>query len=273
VTQLQPVQTGEGLRAPIAARLDAICPRETPCKCCGAQSTLFGVVDFHKNCEIYRRKVLELSGVPIYYHRCPSCQFIFTTGFDHFTRHDFHRHIYNEDYVLVDPDYQETRPTGNAAFLSTLFPLTKPRSVLDYGGGNGLLAKLLRAAGFPRAETFDPYVASHAARPSDRFDCIVSFEVLEHSTDPQGVFAEMNEMLMNPGLILFSTLLQPCDIDRQGLNWWYAAPRNGHVSLYSRASLAKVARPLGFKLGSFNDTFHVLYREAPEFARHLLTDQ
>jgi len=76
--------------------------------------------------------------------------------------------------------------------------------------------------------------------------------------------------LMDAGLILFSTLLQPADIDRQGLNWWYAGPRNGHVSLYSRASLAKVVRPFGLKFRSFNENMHVLYREIPDFARHFL---
>ena len=94
--------------------------------------------------------------------------------------------------------------------------------------------------------------------------------MLEHSTDPARTFADMNELLADPGLILFSTLLQPEDIDRQGLNWWYAAPRNGHVSLYTRASLAKVVRPFGLKFRSFNESMHVLYREVPDFASHLI---
>src|SRR5207237_2813544 len=108
------------------------------------------------------------------------------------------------------------------------------------------------AAGFPRAETYDPFVPRYSAKPPDRFDCVVSFEVVEHSTDPARAFADMNDFLTGSGLILFSTLLQPADIDHQGLNWWYAAPRNGHVSLYSRASLEKVVQPFGLKLGSFN---------------------
>ena len=108
-------------------------------------------------------------------------------------------------------------------------------------------------------------------RPADRFDCIVSFEVLEHATDPRHVFADMNELLAASGIIVCSTLLQPADIDRQGLSWWYAGPRNGHVSLHSRTSLETVIRPFGFRLGSFNDCFHVLYRTVPEFARHFIT--
>jgi SAM-dependent methyltransferase len=250
--------------------LQAICPKQTPCKCCGAPALPFGVVDFHKNCEIHRRKVLDISGVPIYYHRCPMCQFLFTTAFDHFTKADFLQHVYNEEYLLVDPEYQDARPRRDASFLCHLFSGGRPRRILDYGGGQGVLAELLRVAGFSQAETYDPFVPRHAAKPPDRFDCVVCFEVVEHSTDPARTFAEMNDLLADAGLILFSTLLQPANIDQLGLNWWYAGPRNGHVSLYSRPSLEKIVHPLGFQLGSFNDALHVLIREIPDFARHFI---
>ncbi len=158
----------------------------------------------------------------------------------------------------------------NAAFLSSLFSVVRPQRILDYGGGNGTLAELLCTAGFTQVNTYDPFVPHHADKPSGRFDCVVSFEVVEHSTDPARSFADMNESLMDAGLILFSTLLQTADIDQQGLNWWYAGPRNGHVSLYSRASLAKVVRPFGLKLRSFSESMHVLYREIPDCARHFI---
>jgi len=254
----------------MSSGLQAICAKQTPCKCCGTPAFPYGVVDFHKNCEVHRRKVLDTSGVPIYYYRCPVCQFLFTIAFDHFTRVDFLRYVYNEDYLLVDPEYPEARPRGNAASLCCLFSAAQPRRILDYGGGDGLLAELLRAAGFAQVDTYDPFVPRYSARPTHRFDCIVSFEVVEHSTDPVGTFAEMNDLLTDAGLILFSTLLQPPDIDRQGLNWWYAAPRNGHVSLYSRASLEMVVQPFGFQVASFNDNLHVLFREIPDFANHFI---
>jgi SAM-dependent methyltransferase len=250
--------------------LKAVTTKQARCKCCGALALAYGVVDFHKNCEIYRRKVLDISGVPIYYHRCPVCQFIFTTAFDQFTRDDFLQHVYNDDYLLVDPDYQEDRPRTNAAWLCNVFSNVKPRQVLDHGGGNGALGALLRSAGFAEIVTYDPFVPHHAARPSQRFDCIVSFEVLEHSTAPTATIAEMSALLEDTGIIIFSTLVQPADIDQQGLNWWYAGPRNGHVSLYSKMSLAILGQPHGFTLGSFSDSMHVFFRGVPEFAKHFI---
>jgi len=248
----------------MSAELQAICAQQTPCKCCGAPAFPYGVVDFHKNCEIYRNNALEISGVPIYYHRCPVCRFIFTTALDHFTNEDFLRYVYNEQYLLIDPDYQGARPRGNAAILSRLFSEVRPQRILDYGGGNGVLAELLRAAGFPQVDTYDPFVPRYCAKPSGRFDCVISLEVLEHSTLPARTLADMIAFLTDSGFILLGTLLQPSDIDRQGLNWWYAGPRNAHVSLYSKASLEKLAQPLGFKFVSLGESYHVLYREIPD---------
>ena len=189
--------------------LQAICARHTNCKCCGAMAFPWGVVDFSKCCEVYRRTNLSISGVPIYYYRCSRCRFIFTTGLDHFTHDEFRQHVYNQEYLLIDPDYELARPRDNAAKVCGLFPDAKLQSVLDYGCGHGVLAQLLRAAGFPRVDTYDPFVPEYSTKPLERYECVVCFEVVEHSTDPAGIFADMNELLTDNGMILFSTLFSP----------------------------------------------------------------
>jgi SAM-dependent methyltransferase len=252
------------------SELQPICAKQAQCKCCGGQASPYGVVDFHKNCEHYRRNALDISGIPIYYHRCSTCGFIFTTAFDHFTDQDFQRHIYNDEYLLIDPDYKEARPRMNCGILSNLFQRQKPRRILDYGGGSGTLAEMMHTVGFSEVVTYDPFVPRFSTKPSERFECVICFEVAEHSTDPTGVFADMKDSLVDGGIILFSTLVQPSDIDRQGLNWWYAAPRNAHISLHTKPSLAQIGDRLGFKLGSFNESYHVFFSEIPEFAKHFL---
>jgi SAM-dependent methyltransferase len=248
--------------------LQAICPKETPCKCCGAPATLFGLVDFHKNCEIYRQNPLEFSGVPIYYHRCPACRFIFTTALDHFSQEDFERLVYNDEYPLIDPDYQEARPRGNATLVGRLLSEAKLARILDYGGGNGKLAGFLSEAGFLDVQTYDPFVPCFAGKPAGSFDCVICFEMLEHSTDPARTIADIIAYLTDSGIILLSTLLQPADIDRQGLSWWYAAPRNAHVSLYSHSSLEKLVERSGFQLHSLDQSYHVLYRQNANLVGH-----
>jgi 2-polyprenyl-6-hydroxyphenyl methylase/3-demethylubiquinone-9 3-methyltransferase len=250
--------------------LQAISTKETPCKCCGAPATLFGLVDFHKNCEIYRNNALEISGVPIYYHRCPVCRFIFTTALDHFSQEDFVQFVYNDEYALIDPDYQEVRPRGNATLVGRLLPEAKLARILDYGGGNGRLATLLGEAGYSSVETYDPFVPRFASKPAGLFDCVISFETLEHSTDPARTLADIIAFLTDTGIILLSTLLQPADIDLQGLSWWYAAPRNAHVSLYSYSSLEKLVERSGFQLHSLDQSYHVLYRPNANLVGHAM---
>ena len=145
------------------AELLPITAAEVACKCCGGAARLFGVVDFNKNCEANRgRYPLPLAGVPVYYHRCTRCGFLFTVAFDAFTHADFATHIYNAQYALVDPDYEAARPAAAAGFIANTFPQARPLRVLDFGGGNGRMAELLRQAGFADVTTYDPFVPARA---------------------------------------------------------------------------------------------------------------
>jgi 2-polyprenyl-6-hydroxyphenyl methylase/3-demethylubiquinone-9 3-methyltransferase len=228
------------------------------------------VVDFNKHCEHRKPNLLPVSGIPIYYHRCGQCGFIFTAAFDHFSPDDFLTHIYNSGYAAVDPDYAEVRPTGNAGFITSLFGNHKWISILDYGGGNGLLGKKLQAAGFRDVVTYDPFVPEHATRPQRRFDLVVSFEVVEHSNHPHETFGEMDSLLKPDGMMLFTTLVQPTNMAEIGLSWWYVGPRNGHVSIYTRAALKSVLAARGLHQGSNNDNQHAAWRTVPEFAKGVL---
>jgi len=239
------------------------------CKVCQGPSPLFGVIDFHKSCIEAQGKRLALSGSPIYYRRCSLCSFTFTTAFDTWTHADFHQQIYNDDYIVVDPDFVELRPTQNAKVLAETFQASRTSiDILDYGGGSGLTAGLLRKQGFS-ATTYDPF-SDFNVLPTESFDLISCFEVMEHVPCPKETVATMVSLLKESGAILFSTLLQPAQFEAIGLNWWYAAPRNGHVSLYSTLSLAHLFQPHGMRVSSFSEGVHIAYREIPSFASHLL---
>lgn len=237
------------------------------CKVCGDPAPLFDVVDFAKSCEERRQIYLPRRGVAIYYHRCRGCGFIFTTAFDRWSAGDFTANIYDDAYQAVDPDYREVRPRANASLVLRLFGAERRGlSLLDWGGGDGALARQLEQAGFARVLTHDPIAGSGEAPPG-RFDIVTCFEVLEHVPDPRATVAAIAGRV--DGLVLFSTLLQPVDIDRQRLGWWYAGPRNGHISLYSRAALTRLWRDVGYQVASFDDNLHLAFRTLPAFAQHL----
>jgi tetratricopeptide (TPR) repeat protein len=243
-------------------------PEPLPCKICGGSSLLFGLVDFHKSCMEAQGKRLNLSGIPVYYWRCAACRFVFSDSFDRWPEETFARRIYNADYPLVDPDFASLRPEGNARLIADAFSSSRSEiSILDFGGGSGRLAEILRERGFS-AVTYDPF-STHRELPQLRFNLITCFEVLEHAAQPAESLRRMHSLLEEEGLILFSTLLQPKNFDTIGLNWWYAAPRNGHVSLYSADSLIRLFAMVGLRVASYNENLHLAYRQVPGFARHL----
>ncbi|MDA8250104.1 MAG: class I SAM-dependent methyltransferase [Rhodospirillales bacterium] len=234
---------------------------ETECKICRQPAVLDGLVDFNKSAEEAKGKFLPLSGIPVYYHKCTACGLIFTVSFDEWSKDDFLRYIYNDQYHIVDPDYLHDRPANNA---NLVFNFTQPvphGQILDYGGGNGKLAQILSERG-RSAHSWDPMENDAAHRPSSIFDVVTCFEVLEHTPTPIGTFREILSCLNERGVVLFSTLAVNLP-DRQSANLWYVAPRNGHVTIYSRKSLDLLAGMLGYRMHHFNDLLHLCYREPP----------
>jgi SAM-dependent methyltransferase len=243
------------------------------CKICGSPAPLYGVVDFHKSCEEARGVHFSLSGIPIYYRRCSDCKFLFTDAFDDWSTDQFRTHIYNAEYKLVDPDYAELRPRENAGLVVRLWgALRSDIRVLDYGGGNDTLCAMLRQAGFRSALTYDPMVPEYAERPADKYDLVTSFETFEHLPDPLAGIRSIIELAADPGLIFFTTLLQPIDFDQQRLNWWYVGPRNGHVSLFSKQALAMAWKQYGYRVASLADNTHFAFRNLPAYLAHLQPD-
>lgn len=245
------------------------------CKCCGKEAVLFDVCDFAKNCMEQSGVYLPLSGVPIYYHKCTSCGFIFTTQFDSLSHDELKDLIYNADYVKVDPEWADARPAKEARLLENSFGEFKQEiSVLDYGGGQGQLARNLAAAGFHDTASYDPFHEDQASRPQRTFNLVVCFEVVEHSPDPAKAFTDMFSFLdPERGLVLFSTLVAPPEIGQLKANWWYIGPRNGHVSIHTQESLAEVICGLGMSYLPLSRNFHWAYKTLPDFARAVFTQQ
>ncbi|MGZ5237021.1 MAG: class I SAM-dependent methyltransferase, partial [Caldimonas sp.] len=225
------------------------------------------VVDFNRTCPAPGAPFLPLSGIPIYYSRCGACDFMFAAEMCGWTPEQFLERVYNDDYALYDPDYVEARPQANADFLIHYFK-AGAFTHLDYGGGNGGLSRRRAAAGWPSV-SYDPLL--DAERPQGPFDLVTSFEVFEHVPDINVLFSDLQSLVKADGLIMFSTLLSDGEIARgRPLSWWYAAPRNGHISLFSSQSLRMCLNQRGFNLASASANLHLAYRDIPPWASALL---
>lgn len=233
------------------------------CKICEGPAQLYDVVDLRKICDLTSAYPRGLRGTPVYYERCEACGFIFTRHFDDYGPSDWSRDIYNEEYGLLDPEYHGQRAQRNARLLHFLFRGQK-RSVigLDYGGGNGNAAQLLRLSGFD-FDCHDPFgVSEMTSVKAGTYNLVTAFEVFEHVTDPLSTLSSILDcMTSGPATIIIGTLSSDGNIDDQSrLTWWYAAPRNGHVSLYSRRSLAVLAAKFGLTCVSPLAGTHIMSR-------------
>ena len=243
------------------------------CAVCGHSSLLFDVVDFNKSCEEIRGYYLPLLGHGVYYVRCQACKYTFAPEFSAWTDQDFVNMIYNDSYVEVDPDYLNIRPKGNAEALNSIFGhYRNDIKHLDYGGGNGVLSGCLESFGWS-STSYDPFPANDAKLNGlGTFNLISAFEVFEHVPDPHVMMETIEKLLSGPdAVVFFSTLLSDGHInDGERLNWWYVAPRNGHIGLHSSQSLAVLGERYGMKLHSLNSGTHIFYRALPGWATRLI---
>ena len=244
------------------------------CIVCGGECSRLDVLDLNRSCDIGQGQVFPNSGIIVDYVLCHDCGFCFAPEFGDWQQEDFANKIYNQAYVLVDPDYVEVRPSANAKMLRQYFGFAKEQiSHLDYGGGSGRLVALLLESEWD-STNFDPYgQLTEATMPDGSYNLITAYEVFEHAADVNGLAHALANLIEPSGLILFSTLVSDEHIfPNKPLNWWYAAPRNGHISLFSRKSLKLLGERVGLNFVSFSENLHAYYKNFPSWAQALMED-
>lgn len=273
--QEQPGAWSEVLRR-VATDLTQYWLARQTCPVCKGSTSVLEPVDFHKSCQEVRGNAFEPSGLSVHYCLCNHCGFCFAPEIGAWTPHEFAQRIYNDDYPLVDPDAAEKRPRANASLLQKMFgDQARGLRHLDFGGGAGLLSRLLSDAHW-NSSSFDPFSEDLHMPPADvselgRFDLITAFEVFEHVPDPHKLFATLTKLLAPGGLVILSTQLSDGNLQTgRPLTWWYASPRNGHISLYSRASLVFLAQHYGVMVLQLAEGLFGLCTDLPVWARCLV---
>jgi len=246
--------------------------KDLKCPICSGNSRLHDVLDFNKVCGDANSHFEGLSGLPIYYALCEQCGFCFAPEIMRWESDEFERNIYNNDYIKIDPDCIDIRPRQFSEQLLQLFdPKSNPFTHLDYGGGNGLLSKILRGEGW-NSTTYDPFTNKDLKiEQLGKFDLITAFEVFEHVPDVHELMNNLSSLLSQNGVVYFSTQLSDSHIHQgKKLDWWYAAPRNGHISLFSKHSLQLIAEQHRFNLASNWVCFHAMFTTKPAWAARLI---
>lgn len=245
------------------------------CKVCGGESNPFDMVDFYKSCE----KTLYpfgLSGIPVIYRKCGECEFIFTDFFDDFTSEQWVRYVYNDEYYAkLDPDYLSVRPRQTARdFIAFLAGRKRSTIGLDYGGGNGRTAALMRENGWI-FDSYDPFDYTDVSQERiGHYNFCSAIEVFEHTPDPAGTLRAILAMTSADRLIIyFNTGVHDLKVSpEKRLTWKYVAPRNGHISIYSSKSLQLLAAGCGLTFSSLRagSHTHLFTRGISESSAHSL---
>ncbi|MEX0776986.1 MAG: methyltransferase domain-containing protein [Phycisphaeraceae bacterium] len=220
-------------------------PSSTPCRLCRSEAQA-------------KFALTVLGKHRVWYFECTNCQSLQSEE----------PHWLNEAYANA------TRPldlgTAKRAlwartiifFLWRLFSLPKDGRLVDWGGGDGLLVRLLRDTGI-NALLADKYTDNtYAIGFDDDGTCPVSmitaFEVWEHLADPASEIAA--GFARKPHLYLLSTTLYNDDDDK----WPYLAPNTGrHVFFYSRRAMSYIAVKYGYQSIAM-DTYTLFYKSAPQ---------
>jgi Methyltransferase domain len=196
---------------------------------------------------------------------------LFSPSFDGFTQEEWKTFVYNDGYLAVDPDYAGGRGQGFATMIAGAFRGAAGAHVIDYGCGKATFAAKLRELNWQNISNYDPFVPEFSQRPTEKAELVFACEVLEHSHHPAATFSEMASLKADPGVLIATTLLVPANADRSILDWWYVAPRNGHVTIHSQKSLTILASKAGLKMGSAQGMgLHFFWRQRPEWAAAVL---
>ena len=154
--------------------------------------------------------------------------------------------------------------------LGRCLALVKPPRMgpcLDYGGGYGLMVRLLRDAGI-EAYWQDPHSPNLFARGFERekaacarFQLVTAFEVWEHLAEP---LPQLETMFALGENLLCSTLLLNDPPERPG-EWWYFSPETGqHVGFFSAATLRYLSERLKMHYLCLDRSLHLFTRRQPQ---------
>ncbi|MBA4860951.1 methyltransferase domain-containing protein [Streptomyces sp. PSKA54] len=216
-----------------------------PCKICGGESRIT-----HRGTVLGRHQAT--------YRMCVECSYWFID------QPHWLEEAYSEAIAAIDTGVAQRNLRLSPLLTSVLVGMFGPDGVyVDYGGGYGLLVRLLRDAGLDFYWR-DPHCQNLFARgfewDGDRqgaATAVTAVEVMEHVTDP---VAFVDTCLRETGAdsFVFTQYLHDGTADPA---WWYLAPEAGqHISFYAAPTLRTLAHRLGM-------AYH------PAGTLHLLTKQ
>jgi Methyltransferase domain len=176
----------------------------------------------------------------VHYLRCRNCRSLQTE------RPYWIAEAYTKNLANLDTGAAQ-RVLTNLSAVYVTSRLLRLNDIVDFGGGDGLLCRLLRDYGV-NCRVSDKYASAIYApdfvvQSLSHAQILLAFEVLEHFENPRDDLHAL--FSLNAPVVLASTGI----FSDQGADWWYLSPQTGqHVFFYSAAALRLIAATYGYSL-------------------------
>jgi len=191
------------------------------------------------------------------FFKCPECSLIFTNDLPEKSLEENH---YRSQWEATDPDFWKKQTDGLLQYVQAY---GTPGHILDFGAGSGEMTRELEGRGYrvtPLEPMKDGFLKDQSYGYS--FDVVIGIEVIEHLADFWSELREIEKVLSENGIVLFSTLFTNAFIDSPQApeafaKWWYKDDPT-HVSFFCNRSLAKMADLGGYDIDIIGQQVFVL---------------
>lgn len=206
----------------------------------------------------------------------------------------YYRFEIEGDHVFIDRHFVDTAQTQSPYWERLIRLIQQQKNqgkLLDVGSGNGAFLVQARSAGFEvEGQDISPYFIEYCKRnrnleihegelsslnfPSNYFDVITLFDVIEHHRQPLELLKEIKRILKTDGILIITTH----DIGNffakiHGKKWRMIYPV-GHLVYYTKQTLTASLIQAGFrviKAGGANIIDTNLFREVLNLIRSSFT--
>ncbi|HEX2676478.1 MAG TPA: class I SAM-dependent methyltransferase, partial [Polyangiales bacterium] len=136
--------------------------------------------------------------------------------------------------------------------------LRPEHAVLDYGCGGGAFVRFLKSRGYANARGFDEYSEAFSDRSvlAQRYDVILSQDVLEHVPEPWSFLNELQGLLAPKGVVALGTPNADSIDLANPEKRVHTLHQPYHRHIFSKQSLLSLGEPLGWELVKYHPTMY-----------------
>ncbi len=193
------------------------------------------------------------------FYKCPECWLIFTHDTVAPTAAEQH---YKGQWAGSGADFWQQQVSG---LLSYINRYRVPQRILDFGSGSGAMTDELRRRGFdvtPLEPMFHGFLSEQ--KYPHKFDVVVAIEVIEHLPDPWKELREIEKVLTDDGIAVFSSMLtdsfiKSASAEEQFSKWWYKDDLT-HLTFFCIKALSKLADIGNYGIDIYDDKVFVIRR-------------